>query len=477
MMWFGGVRYGRGVRALLAIVLLLVTSARDANAHGTLAPKTITFRQGHDRDIAVIISYGLVTSHDGGATWQWMCEKAAGYSNAGYVPHLAYTDSGALFSTAFAGLLVDRPAQVPADDRVGCTFGPTPAGKAFASLDAVGPDHALYYAASDASLPDTHIYKSTDDGATFEQLTTPEATADDWWQTLVIAPGDPERMYLSGFRLVNICDGTGQCVLKKRWLLFASRDGGHTFSALPGHLLLSGDNSSGLKSGDDSAIDFVGVDPVDPDMLYAQVTTENGTTIGDGIYRLDVAVDTAWTRIFGKADSIAFVTRASGQLVAGTTTLGTFTSNDRGGTWTQLANAPSIGCLSEDAEGNMWACSLNDPVAVRKSSDLATWTPAMRYSELIPLSCPAGTVQHDTCVGDPAADGEWCGLLPTFGIQSTPVDCPVNGPPPPPPPPPSHAGCCDTGAGGAGAFVIASFVAVALLTRPRRSRPRGHPAG
>jgi hypothetical protein len=448
------------------VVALALGSARGASAHGPLASQTITFRQGHDGDIVVVLTYGLVISHDRGATWQWMCERAVGYSNlgGGFVPHIAYTESGAIFATAFTGLTVDRD---------GCTFGPTPAGTAFISLDTVAPDHALYYAASDSNAPDTNLYKSTDDGMTFERFATPGSTPDDWWQTLVIAPSDPGRLYLSGFRLVNQCDPAGNnCTPYKRWLLFTSSNGGQTFTALPGHLQLSGDASVGLKTASDSAIEFVGVDPAAPDILYARVTNENGTVIGDALYRIDVAHDTAWTRILGKGDSISFVARASGQLVAGTASLGTFISGDRGATWTQLTGAPSIGCLSEDPDGNVWACSLNEPVGARRSSDLATWAPAMRFSDIVgPVECPAGTIQHDTCVGDPAAGGEWCGLEQTFGVQNSTVDCSLNGPPPPPPPrSPSHAGCCDArGGAGASAIMLASFVAVALRLTRRRS--------
>jgi hypothetical protein len=448
---------------VLALVFALaLAGVRSASAHGPLAAQTITFRQGHDKDIVVVLTYGLLISHDRGATWQWMCERAVGYSNlgGGYVPHIAYTQSGAIFSTAFTGLTVNRD---------GCTFGPTPAGTAFVSLDTLGPDHALYYAASDSNIPDTNIYKSIDDGMTFEPFTPPGSTSDDWWQTLVIAPSDPDRVYLSGFRLVNMCDPTGNnCTMYKRWLLFASSDGGQTLTALPGHLQLSGDASVGLKTAYDSAIEFVGVDPTAPDILYARVTNENGTVVGDALYRIDVATDTTWTRILGKADSISFVARASGQLVAGTTALGTFASGDRGATWTQLVGAPSIGCLAEDPEGNVWACSRNEPVGVRRSSDLVTWAPAMRFSEIVgPVDCPAGTVQHDVCVLDPL---EWCAVEQTFGVTSSTVDCSVHGPPPPPPPPPAHAGCCDASGGAGASVMLAGFVAVfSRLTRRRSS--------
>ena len=66
-------------------------------------------------DILAGMTFGAVVSHDGGATWHWMCEKAVLYGGL-FDPDYAYSSSGAVFATTFDGSLVMRD---------GCTFTPT----------------------------------------------------------------------------------------------------------------------------------------------------------------------------------------------------------------------------------------------------------------------------------------------------------------------------------------------------------------
>src|SRR4051794_21859487 len=101
--------------ALAAAAIALGAPPR-AEANGRLpATSTITFRQGHETDIAVGLTFGLLVSHDGGKTWGWMCEAAVGYGGT-YDPVYVYSPSGALFATTFNGLSVMRDS---------CTFAAT----------------------------------------------------------------------------------------------------------------------------------------------------------------------------------------------------------------------------------------------------------------------------------------------------------------------------------------------------------------
>ena len=115
--------------AFLLVALAAVTYANGRDPYTS----TITFKQGSDNDIIAGMTFGLVASHDGGATWEWMCERAVGYGGL-YDPDYAYTASDALFATTFDGLKVMR-------DR--CTFNATPPGMTFVSKVEIGPDNAV----------------------------------------------------------------------------------------------------------------------------------------------------------------------------------------------------------------------------------------------------------------------------------------------------------------------------------------------
>ena len=183
-------------------------------------------------------------------------------------------------------------------------------------------------------------------------------------------------------------------------LLARSDDGGSSFAAQMKYGLPAATNRSELK--------IVGIDAADPDIVYAKLVEAGGETL---YVSKDAAV--TWTKILDEPDAIAFVARKSGEIVAGTKLSGSRRSLDHGTTWTDLANAPHIGCLTEDAAGLVWACTQNyaqammmgmpaipaDGFGMMTTTDLATWTGVMRYQDIAdPVSCPSGTAQHDQCV-------------------------------------------------------------------------------
>ena len=80
-------RFALGSLVLASSTMTMVGSAAaNGRAPNT---STINFRHGHETDIAAGLTFGLVFSHDNGATWHWMCEAAVGYGGM-YDP-----DSGA----------------------------------------------------------------------------------------------------------------------------------------------------------------------------------------------------------------------------------------------------------------------------------------------------------------------------------------------------------------------------------------------
>jgi hypothetical protein len=463
------------VAALAALAAGLVVALgalpglpRAAHANGRLpATASITFRQGHESDVVAGLTFGVAISHDGGATWHWMCDDAIGIAGGPYDPVYAFTPAGTVFATTLNGLV---------EMRDGCAFGPAPSGKAFVSASTLGPDGAFYYGAAQVggtSIPaDFHIYKSTDDGKTFPDPQQPDPAGDTnvWWQSIVVAPGAPSTVYLSGFRYIPASAGSAET--RRDHLLYRSDDGGATWTPpMPPTL-------TGLTLAQNSLIHIVGVASDDATHVYARVEyIDNMTT--DGLY---VSTDggASWTLRLSHPDRfLAFVVRAGlhaghHDLVTATAKFGTELSHDDGKTWVPLATAPHVNCLVENAAGELWACTQNygvgqaqsDDAGIMKTIDLTAWTKVLRYQDLVaPVTgCGADTAQEKTCNQSTL----WCGVCAQLGCTpSAAYVCPVSASEAPV----TRAGCCDTGSSAGGPLALALSVAT-LLGRPRRRRSR-----
>jgi len=455
---------------LAAVVIAGMPRLGSANGRPP-ASSSIVFRQGNDNEVVAGLTFGLVFSHDGGKTWTWMCEGAIGYTGI-YDPRYAYTSSGALFATTFDGLKVARD---------GCAFNATTSGATFTSANAVGPDGAFYYAAAQTLdtgkqlAADFKIYRSNDDGKTFPVSAKPGDIKDtnDWWQTLMVAPSDPKRVYVTGYNYMSATPGGEQV---RTQLLFRSVDGGASWSPM----MTTGLTPMTSKS----VIELVGIASDDPTHLYARVKDVDLTS-GEAIYVSTNAGD-SWTLINRKDGLIpGFVVRTAlnanhkHDLIVGTQIYGAEISHDDGLTWTALVNPPHIGCLAENAAGEIWACTQNygngqipnDGAGIMKTTDLATWTKVLHYQDLTEaVTCGAGTLQHDMCAT------MWCAVCDQLGCTpSASYGCPVAAEAAqteatPPIVTPKRGGCCDTGAqGSAGALALALVVGT-VMRRPRRRR-------
>jgi photosystem II stability/assembly factor-like uncharacterized protein len=435
---------------LICALLAPLVMSGDASANGrSPGTSTINFRRGMEQEIVAGMSFGLLISRDNGATWYWMCEEAIGYGGT-YDPDYAFTSTGALFATTFNGMQVTRD---------GCTFRP-PLGTKFVSTIAQGPDGRLYHGAADTVAPgnpgDANIYRSDDDGATWLPSPMPPGVVNDWWQSLEVAPSNPDRVYLTGYRFVSGPSGN-----TKVFLLFRSDDAGQTWQALP---------TSQIAAMPNSVIEIAGISHTDPDLVFARVKLADNA-VSDAIYRSTDAGAT-WTHVLGKGTSISFVVRRSGALLAATQALGAARSTDNGATWIDLVAPPHINCLAENSAGEVWACTQNyggmqapsDGYGIMKSADLATWTPVMKYQDMkAPVACADGTKQKDRC------DTElWCGLCMQLGCESGRPECGVAGVDPTPDGGSDDKGCCKNSAAPApGALLLVLGIGV-LLLRPRR---------
>jgi uncharacterized protein (TIGR03382 family) len=471
----------RVVLALLSVAAWTGTAGANGRPAGT---STINFEQGNPQHIAAGMTFGFLRSEDGGTTWKWMCEAAIGYGGT-FDPDYAYSPTGAIFATTFNGLTVLRPP--PNGDN--CTFNAAEPGTTFVSADEMGPDGSVFYAAADPN--DGKIYRSNDDGATFPVSSSPGQN-NDWWDSILIAPSDPTRVYLTGYRFKKVCSNNtctvaadcggspNTCDSQKVQLLFRSDNGGTSYTALP---------QTGLTASNQSTLDIVGIDHANKDIVYLHINLENGS-MGDSIYK-SINAGLTWTKILTTNDpfGLVFLARSNGDLVASTQTTGSQKSTNGGTSWTPLTNPPHINCLVEDpADHSVWACTHNydspgipgDGYGIMKTTDYATWTGVLRYQDIAGVYvCPGTTVQTQQCVnsymGKPSV---WCCLRDQLGITDTSVNCTganscaVAGdggddagntmvtPP--------KKGCCNAGGSGPGALLLAGSVGALLWRRRRR---------
>jgi outer membrane protein OmpA-like peptidoglycan-associated protein len=199
-----------------AALLALLASAAPARGNGRFpASSSLDFQPGRPDHIAVGVTFGLLVSRDGGATWRWDCEAAIGFEGT-YDPIYLWSPSGALFASTFNGLKVAR-------DPCGWQAVPGPVGAADVTALAIGGDGAIWAAVSDLASG-TALYRSDDDGRRFTASALPGQVGD-VWHSIAVAPDDPRRIYVTGRRMM-----AGQ---RRPALLYRSTDGGASWVELP----------------------------------------------------------------------------------------------------------------------------------------------------------------------------------------------------------------------------------------------------
>jgi hypothetical protein len=491
------------MRIALAAAFVAATCAiADGNGRPP-ATSTINFQHGNSQNIVAGMTFGVLFSTDGGATWTWICEAAFPYSGM-FDPVYLYTSTGAIFATTFGGLKVMRD---------GCTFDGVSVGSDYMSNVISGSGSDVYVTAS--APTDSTIFASHDDGQTWSQLAMP-GMPDDYWQSFVIAPSNPQRIYLAGYRFVKECNeystnagsacvmnsscmgsGSGQmapqCQTVKAFLLDRSDDGGSNFAPI---------SQANVTVSQSSAIAVVGVDGSNADEVYIHVNYETGSG-GDGVYKSTTAGGsngsdaTAWAKIFDTQDpnGLVALVRSNGGLIAATLTSGTQIS--AGGSactsqaacgWTALTSPPHINCLAEDPETkDIWACTQNygngsditsDGAGIMKTADLATWAPVLGYANIsAPATCGSDTTQAQQCIapyeGMPSV---WCCLVEQLGITSTAIACTgayeclmgADGSAGSGSGTPEKSGCCNTNTSGAGAILLGAITGLFVYRRRRR---------
>lgn len=376
-----------GVAIGLSGVLLAAAPAR-ANGRFPAAFQLVE-AQSDPGHVLVQVTYGFMSTRDGGTTWGWTCEKAVGY--LGDVdPPIAIAEGGVSFAALFDGL-----SRSTGD---GCDWHWVEDGAegryAVDVSTRKGDERDVIFLTSDglgSNVFDTRLFRSSDAGATFAQVS--EALPENLVAlTVDIAPSDPTRVYISALNALG--DGVYEGVFGR------SDDGGATFELIP----MEG-------SANDSAPYLAAVDPVDPDILYVRLAGSTGTLL-----RSDDAGDTFETIFEMEGSLLGFALSPDGQkIVIGGDTIPLQRGSSTGPfekvgevlpkclTWTDQG---IYACGSETSEGFTIGISHDEGATFEKLYS--------RFCTEGPLECPAGTTVGDTC------DAEWIKTRPNIGADQCP---------------------------------------------------------
>jgi len=428
---------------------LVAGSVGSAAANGRYPSSvSVQFRPGNTQDLYLGVTFGFLLSHDDGATFYWVCEQNVGYEGT-FDPKYRVGDNGDIYATTFEGLRVSHDG--------GCSFttatrGQSPQSPGYLDgiwVDAidVGPDGAVWVATAEAGRPND-IYRSTDHATTFAPLGL--ASAQIWWKSIVVAPTDAQRAYVTGYQVTQTGPDGG--AIPPMVHLYRTDDAGASWTPL-------GQAAFELGTSPLLLVDEVAGD--DKNLVFVR-SVRSAPAGGDRLYRSTDGGET-FVQVLETTETIrSVVMRADGTVYAATQMSGVFRSTDRGATFALLSALPQAACLADRGDA-LFACGANwDPdfFALGRSPDAQAWSKVFRYVEMKgPLACPAGTMQRDLCEAK-----LWPAIREQFGVPEpvVPDAGPVHDP----------GGCCSAGGAGPkgalGALGLAALVAGVVARRRRR---------
>jgi hypothetical protein len=452
-------RIGRVASASCVALALSFASSTPARANGRFPAANQLVVSPTDPTFLVLrTTFGILFSHDRGANWDWICEKAIGYGGV-EDPSMGMTASSVLAGT-FEGLSVSTDK--------GC-------GWAFANTDQVvdvvvehGDPKSAFAITSKYSgegdggetLFATKVLATSDDGAHFTTLTG-TIEADILAETIEVAASDPHRLYVSGVKT----DAAGTTV----GAFLVSKDDGANYTQY----------AIAMDPKTERAPFISAVDPSNADRVYVRVKGTNGT-------RLLVTDDggvTFRTVLTAQGDLLGFALSADGAKVyIGGPNDGLLVAARDTLKFTQTSSI-QVQCLTMIGT-TLFACSneASGFIVGTSADDGKTFTPSLHLGCLRgPLAC-AASASSTQCVADfPALQqqlgvGATCGPV-TPGSDAGPTPTPDAGTPDAgtpitPAPAPSASGGCNAAPSPRTAFAGSALAilgaAIAFLARKRR---------
>jgi hypothetical protein len=470
------------VHAAVAGAVLLL-GAQTASANGRFpASNQIVFSPSDPNLIVARTTFGILPSHDNGATWGYLCEDALGLpANAYQDPELGLTANNDLVAGPYS-----PTAGLDVSTDLGCnwTCVDGPLAKQGVADIVVRPDAAdVVLALTSTYLPAdagggtlSQVFESTDDGAHWAPL---GASLDPGLlvQTIDVAKGAPQDIYVSGTR------GFGSS--RTASLLVSTDRGAHWLE----HSLTLFDPAT------EDSIYIGAVDPTDPNRVYVR----SSALVTGGLSRLFVttnagqsfqAIQSFQVPDPGIASSnneiLGFALSPDGsKIYAGTKLAGLFMASRSDMTFRKTSSI-HVQCLATRGS-ELWACSdaVSGFVLGMSADDGATFSPKMATITSLagPIACGASAGGPLACGA--AANGSQCGASFNMFCQTSlegrcapdvhdggdagTIDASIpagtSGP--------HSSGCstgCSTGGNGrAGSFAVLWAIAVIGLRRRRRT--------
>jgi photosystem II stability/assembly factor-like uncharacterized protein len=437
-------RYTPSVRiAVLAAAAgaVVLVADRFVLANGRLpASSQIVVSPTDPNTVVLRATFGILLSHDGGATWQWLCEDVLGIaSTSSEDPALALTAGGSLIAGVSGGLAVSSDS--------GCNwrFVGAPLSQEGVKDVTVRPDNphvALALASTyDRRAADggpgyrQQVYETTDDGANWAALGVPvDPTA--LATALEISATDGGRVYVSAMR-----DG-GQSAS-----LFVTTDRASTWTERP----------VPIDPSQESGVYIAGVDPMSAQRVYLRTA---GSTS-----RLLVTDDAglsyrATLSLAGQMAGFALSTDGS-TVYAGNADQGLFAATRDQLSFQNVSTRP-IQCLATQGAG-LWACSRDNKagtgfIAGVSNDGGATFSAKLHLAVQPPIACAAGATAAQ-CAGDPQQT--YCQLLqgchPDAGAGTSESSASTKA-----------CGCSSVGRHAAGLFPVAAAAALAGVAASKR---------
>ena len=280
----------------IGLALLQIARAASANGRYPFAQQLVVGPKESNR-LWLRTTYGVVTSDDGGASWDWICESGVGYGGQ-QDAMVAATADGKVFVASEEGLFVTT------DNGCGWSRNPDIGGDYVRDIAAESDGRhvlALVLVPKDTTY-DLVVFRSDGEGDHFSTV-GPALAQGSIGETIDSAPSDSRRIYVTSAPLYSVAPDGGAA--PDRAVLFRSSNGGETWQERP---------IPGASRANRAFI--AAVHPTKPDVVYirVQATRSDGKAESFLLYTDDAG--DSFKEIFrGPADLLGFSLSADGSEV------------------------------------------------------------------------------------------------------------------------------------------------------------------
>jgi hypothetical protein len=371
--------------AAAAVALALALAPRAARADGAFPDSSqVLLPAGQPNRIILGTNFGVISTDDGGATWEWACETPLLTMGQAYqlgVPGAG--PPGRLLASSLWGVVHSDDGACTWTDASG-DIGQTTVTDFFA--DVADPTRVLAIGVDPnqaSGLPQL-AFASADGGTSFGAPTF-TAPSDSGLLGIEVAASDPLTIYLAMY------------ATPEQPRLVRTRDGGTTWDTF--------DLQPALGT---AFVRILAVDPNDPLRIFLRVSGPSS----DGVAVSTDGGATVAATLTVSGGLSAFVRRANGTILAGGlapdgSAFG-YRSIDGGMTFAAWPNQPHLRALAE-RDSLLYAAADNfaDGFALARSADEgATWQPLLRYNQVARVAPCVAAACANTCRAE-AQVGLW----------------------------------------------------------------------